>query len=738
MMPALKTEKPVEKLTVLQHPVKLTCIPSLSAEATFDDLPWEFKLNVPESVVETKEEFKKWGQQPATKHLFFNGFTGVNPSMRVTKKTNPVFECRAIVADYDITTMTNKRLQEALDSCPTEFVPQHASLTYSNGARLVWVLEKPVLISGSAAASKFMDYAAKALKMEKILPGLDKPALKDPSKNYEVGHSWINTFVDPIKPSFIWDWIATSGKKLQYFEDTEIPLDAVFERLSMDFPNKWGDKPFEAGQRSCRFWDPDASDETAAVLKPDGFLCFTGDVPFMSWRRLLGDSFVDHYTADKFGGVLRDFVYDGQKYWSESQSKFWVPCNAESFRISLKVGSNLDSRVTKGSTPSEVDKAINDVQLLKRVDSAMPFVHMHPGPITIEGKQYLNTSDVFCMPPASKQTTREWGDGFPWMAKFLDELFEPHDQLLVLLAWWKRFYEGGHKLRPELGHALFIVGPSNCGKTLFSSNILSKSVGGHMDATEFLLGGSGFTASCVKAPIMSIDDGVSSGHSRDHATFAKKLKALIANPTQRYNEKYAQEGLVKWHGRVLVTLNDDPDALQMLPDLQKSLMDKLIILKAKRPAEDFPPSWELEKIILKELPHLLSWLLNWEVPKEISGNNRFGVASYCNDDIKHEATSISNDQSFVDLMHMYFAELKVEEPNTTQWVGSPTKLLNDMHACEAISNMLLKDYSAIKVGKALGRLMAVSSYSIERRRVKSGTHWTVDIGLELKEETDHE
>lgn len=73
-------------------------------------------------------------------------------------------------------------------------------------------------------------------------------------------------------------------------------------------------------------------------------------------------------------------------------------------------------------------------------------------------------------------------------------------------------------------------------------------------------------------------------------------------------------------GRVVMSLNMDPNSLSVIPSLDSSNRDKLIALRLKRKSSiKFPSNAEVERTIAKELPHFARWLLDWEVPKMLWG-----------------------------------------------------------------------------------------------------------------------
>lgn len=715
----------------------LYAIPNHSAESAFACEPWSTVPDIPEEVLATKKAFRDWSKKPTTRHYFFSGFEGLQEPMRVNEQ-NPAYKCHGLVADYDAK-IPEEYLNNLADTCPTEFMPNWATRTFSGGARLVWLFENPVLLSSTAVARAFLKHVTKVLMLERMLPGFDAPAFYKPETYYELGTNWQAPSDKVIPDQFVWLWLADSGKRLKWVNDNDItiPLEDVRKQLEKEYPGAWGDSPFEVGRRTKRFWDQTATNPASAILREGGFQCFSGDEPFLSWRRLLGDSFVDGYEADKLGRVLRDTFFDGRKFWVKNGAGVWVDEATEVFTRALKVDYGLDSKIPKGGTHSEVDRAIREVQKNKRVVAALPYVHMEQGLIHVDGEPFLNISSTSCLNPAVEKG--EWGERFPWLAKFLGELYHPTSQLQHLLAWWKRFYEGGLNRKPELGQAIFTVGPVGCGKTLLQCNIIAKSVGGHIDSSDFIVDGNDFSGAFVKKPLMSIDDSSPASDTRRHSKYSSRLKKIVANPHQYFNEKYQSAGQITWLGRVMVSLNDDPESLRMLPDLQQSLLDKIMILRVQSPSFTFPRMHETERIINEELPHLLRWLLDWEPPIEVVGESRFGVASYHHPSLHRQALESSNNYSFIEILSMFLDDYALSDRSGDEkaWRGTAADLLSQMKLNERV-NPVCGEFKATSIGRYL-RGLSTQGYAVEciaEKHKSIGIIWKIGFDLRPEEEVE--
>lgn len=708
----------------------LYAVNNLASSKTFEVKPWEFEVEVPKYALESKDKFVKWCQKPSTKNCHFSAAEGLDPLRRVSND-NPAVTLHGLVADYDAE-VTPEMIHHLIENSPTEFVPNWGSRTFSNGGRLVWMFEEPIVLSNPKVTKTFLKLVSKKLKLVKLLPGFDADAFYEVSKYYEKGREWQNLGNDTIPTNFVHQWMYEAGNKVRWISDTlSIPLDIVGQEIEKQYPGKWKG-PFEEGARCARFWDELAVNETAAVVRASGMQCFSGDVGFLSWGALLGQEFVSKYEADKTGEIIASLHYDGKFYWRKDPSGFWIPTSKEDFRLMLKVKYGLSNFTSRKETSSEVDKVMFAVQEQKAVAGAMPFVHFPSGVLKRDGVKYLNTSSVECMAPA--QDSVEWGENFPWLAEFLEDFFEPKEQLDFFLAWWKHFYENGLAQNPQSGQAVFIAGDPGVGKTLLSTAIVSRSVGGHVDASSYLLGEEKFTSHVVGSPIMSVDDTVPASDSRKHTHYSAMIKKIAANRSHTYEEKFQKAGQVLWLGRVIVTCNLDPESVRLLPNVELSLLDKICLFKGASVKKKFPTALQLGNIIGTELPYLLRWLLDWEIPEKCIGSTRFGVKSYHENNLFNAALQTSASYSFLELLTDFLAEYgKDEDTPVEYWEGTATQLLADMTLDPRIGNIASK-YNPNQMATYLGQLKA-RGFGLERVRTSKQRVWRIpsDIINEVEE-----
>jgi hypothetical protein len=693
------------KLYAIDNLVSLTARPSE---------PWAFQNRASLSYSD-KESFMEYRKKPGTKHLHYSAFEGLDPLLRVTENNKAVV-MHGVVVDYDAT-ITDEERAKVLERVKVDFKPMWVSRTFSSGARLIWAFEEPVCVPSNEAAKAFMKMFKKKMRISAVFPGLDEEALVNPATYYEAGTDWQKLSEDVIPRNLVWQWMAQSGENLRWDKQHQaIPVAKVFEEVTRQYPGRW-QGPFELGARGTRFWDPSADNDSAAVIRESGMQCFTGSSPFVPWGVILGNKFVQEYEADRIGQVIASLWFDGREYWRQGEDQRFQSLGREDMRLWLKSKHGLDSAVPKGAACSEVDHALRMVQETKRVVCAALAVLKPAGIIRIGGQSVLNVSTVRVIEPAPGPV--QWGEGFPWLAEFMDGFFDPPEQLPFFLAWLKRFYESGWRRSLLPGQAAFLCGDKDQGKNLMSSLVVSKLVGGHVDAADSLTGQTKFSGSFFEMPLWSMDDVTPLADSAKHRHYTALLKKMVANRIFSADEKFKKVQTVEWCGRIMVTTNLDPESIRILPSLDASNQDKVSLFRVRTMDRKFTA--DVAEIIAGELPYFGRWLIDWVMPEHVVGTTRYGVKSYIEESLQAEARQSSDTAQFEELLGAFLKQLP---DGTMEWVGTATDLMTQLAGVEGFMP-LLRDITTNRIGRLLAKLEGSGYLQFERNRM--ARVWRVDI-----------
>ena len=646
----------------------------------------------------------------------YSGYYGLIPTKRVDAKSNPIHSIIALIADYDAV-ITEDDFQHMLERSKNH-PPNWAHVTPSGGARLIWTLSKPVLVTSHEVLQKVLRMASKSLDLPGLLPGFDLTnAFLNTNIYYDVGRHWMEVEgAKPIKASLVEGWMVKASSGIKWVGQ-EIPLELVASKVQEQFPGRW-DGPFEIGARGVRFWDPMADNPTAAIVRPTGMQCFTGPSGFVSWSKIFGSQWVEQQGESRLGEAVDEIWYDGKVYWYQSADEKWEARSERETTRFFKVSRGMSSEAIPDRDYSEIDMALNAIDLNRRVIGAAPFVYRPSGMIKFMTKRILNTARVEALEPA--ESVDDWGDGFPWISHFLEKFFGDEEQLLRFICWLRRFYVSALRKKPLQGQAVFIAGEPGQGKTLLSNAIVSGLVGGHQDASQFLLGASSFNKELFHHGLWTVDDATPGDSITDHKKFSSLLKKVTANTTFEYHAKFQDSVMVEWTGRVIVTGNLDAESLRILPDLDTSILDKLMLFKAAKVDKNFPDRNKLVETIQSELPSFASYLVDFEIPYECrSAENRYGITSYHHPDLQHAAGETTDAAILDEVIGSFMAE-RVRNREEIPWKGTALDLMQEILLDEILRNIVGKyspKWFSVQLGKLEAQNRRVTSARVGTRKI---------------------
>jgi hypothetical protein len=312
------------------------------------------------------------------------------------------------------------------------------------------------------------------------------------------------------------------------------------------------------------------------------------------------------------------FCYDGIRYYLDTAREF-VPMDQKSVTRHMRGW---------GCQYADIEAAICRIQTDGHIHFAGPLAGHPRGLHTVGGAKLLATvSPAIIQPrPGGWETLRAVLEGL---------LLDPEAgrvQVDTFLAWLKiaREAQGTNRRRP--GQAIALAGPRGSGKSLLI-DITELALGGRRaNPYAYFSGRTNFNADLAGAELLAVDDEAGSTDIRSRRTFASNVKACLFSGAVRIEGKNRTAFTFRPCWRLLVALNDEPEALLVLPPITEDIGDKLTLFKChKRPLP--MPAYTLEEreaffsTLRDELPGLLSWLEAWEIPAELA-EERCGVLAY--------------------------------------------------------------------------------------------------------------
>lgn len=321
----------------------------------------------------------------------------------------------------------------------------------------------------------------------------------------------------------------------------------------------------------------------------------------------------------------------------------------------------------------------------------------------------------------------------PTIEKFIYDLFDDPDhpeldQIPFVLGWLKMAYEALLNQQPRPGQALAIAGPRDCGKSLFQALITEIFGGRSAKPYRYMSGGTEFNGDLFAAEHLMIEDEVACTDIQARRHFGARIKDFTVNATQSCHGKNRPALSLKPFWRTTITLNDEPENLLILPPIDDSLEDKIILIKAKRATlpTDIGTMEGRQKYwakLMSELPMFLDFLINYQIhPRLHSG--RFGVRHF------HHPTLIAAlDDMSPEMRLLGLIDTALEEKDHAgQWTGTATELerMLSESAVAYEARRLLNWNNA--VGTYLGRLAKKLPNRVQAQRTNNCRQWIINPG----------
>jgi len=461
------------------------------------------------------------------------------------------------------------------------------------------------------------------------------------------------------------------------------------------------------------------------MVTETGMVSFSQERSFYTWADIFGIAWVREFQEDQYGGAISTFWFDGKYYWKRDLDGKWRSSESGVAKQDIIGTFGLSGCPDVRGTLSAADEAMRRIRDGRLVDAPVPCLY-DPREVLIQnGRRVLNISRIRPVQPADG--THEWGQNFPWIANFLDKALDPHESLTFLMAWLKRFYCSALEGRLLPGQAVFIAGPVGKGKTLFGSRIVASLMGGGCDASDYLVNGSAFNAELFEVAVWNVDDSSIANSIESHRRFSQMIKKGVANTRHQYHRKFHDAQTIDWMGRIIDTLNDDPESIQAIPHTDGSILDKISLYKFRDHGIEFPGHVELDAILNQELPHFAAWLVSWTPPDQTKGSERYGIKSYHHPTLLQESRSSSGSHEFSEFLDLYLKQYSKDHPEATEWAGTATELLlafqNDASLRDSVKMF-------VSGARALGRMLASLSSTderLKRRIVRGTTIWKITL-----------
>jgi hypothetical protein len=321
-----------------------------------------------------------------------------------------------------------------------------------------------------------------------------------------------------------------------------------------------------------------------------------------------------------------------------------------------------------GAKESGLDSLLFDAQYERSVSHVGPLAGYNAGMHCVNGKRALVDSSPIWIPGKK-------GD-FDTVRRVLISLLEliTPEQMMRFLYWLGFARQSITQQIHSPGQALVLAGPRGSGKSFTQKYIITPPLGGRSgDPYPYLSGQTGFNSELLGCEHLAISDPTTHKDYRSRREFGERIKGIVANENQRCEAKYGIPLQLMPYWRLSVSLNNEPENLQVLPPVEESLADKLMIFLVNKARMPMPTRSLQEKqdfagALLSELPALAYWIdeLTPTIPEDYQcPDGRYGVGHYHNPALSHELQSMTPEEQLKDLLCQILTE---------NWEGGATEL----------------------------------------------------------------
>ncbi len=400
----------------------------------------------------------------------------------------------------------------------------------------------------------------------------------------------------------------------------------------------------------------------------------------------------------------------------------WFPVNESMLRRQCRV-LGMQVKAPEQGGNSAFDMFVYSLQTEKGVAYAGALAGHPKGPRTVNGSLILVTTEPSLIAP-------QRGD-FPILQALLNGMFasDGDAQLTHFYGWLQNALRCLHSRTRKPGQVLVIAGPAECGKSLLQTIITWLMGERESKPYAYMTGATDFNSELFAAEHLRLDDEQASTDMRARRAFGARVKELLFGHAQRMHAKNRDALTLDPIWRMTITLNEEPESLQVLPPLDESLEDKFIILRASKKPMPMPTGTTEQTAafaatLRQELPAFIHWLMNEFVIPEPLKNDRCGIRHWHHPELLTAIRELSPHARLLSLIDKeLFHALKIEP----QWEGTADEL---EHVLTGVQSGVRQEAAKLlcwnnACGSFLGRLAKDMPARIESARTPTVRKWVI-------------
>lgn len=401
-----------------------------------------------------------------------------------------------------------------------------------------------------------------------------------------------------------------------------------------------------------------------------------------------------------FSGAVKRFFYNGRSFCMESPTGFIpLPCEAP-------VRQHLSVMGIPPKRQSEVLCAIRERQMVGYIG---PVAGLAAGLHECNGDMVLVTKGPTII------EGQEGGDTFihDILTGLLGDPDHPQ-QLQTFLDWLahsRRAVVSGKRVQTP---AVAFVGKRGSGKSL-TIEIINRSLGGRSaKAYRFLSGDSPFNADLIGSELLVVDDDAASKDHRSRMTLTQNLKTTLFSGSFRLEGKGRDAVECQPVHAAVLAVNEDPDHMRVLPELEESMEDKINLFKTR--AAILPEGGDLAWIstrLTEAMPSFLHDLDRRDTTQSYDDRKR--LKCFWHPEVLEALGCLSPERQLLEIIHQCWSVTE-DIRRQGKWVGSASELESKLTEFGASTSNAAKRLLSwpTACGTYLGRLADTQGSGVEK------------------------
>ncbi|MEI6033119.1 MAG: primase-helicase family protein [Verrucomicrobiae bacterium] len=291
-------------------------------------------------------------------------------------------------------------------------------------------------------------------------------------------------------------------------------------------------------------------------------------------------------------------------------------------------------------------------------------------------------------------TIVEAGAGDPTFIKnVIADLLPDQTQHASFMKWLLHCRRAVVKGRRVQTPALALTGSKGDGKSLVIE-IVRQTLGNRSaNAYRFLSGETNFNKDILGAELLVMDDPAASKDPRSRFRLAQNIKGTHFTASIHVEGKNKDGFDVSPVQALIIAVNSDPEHLRVLPELDDSMEDKIMLLKSSPvglPDALAGREEEIKREIAAALPAFLTDLESLDMSEAYDGRGR--LKCYWNPGILEAIGLLSPEQQVLELIHQVGA-IRMDISSQGRWAGTAATLEGlltdkDAHVSHAAKRLL--------------------------------------------------